>query len=209
MSSVSHPDLERFKTQIHAFTTQPTATATSEANCRCPNDARSRLLESLALLNASIAFCKGKSKSCNSCWLGSWHDPTTTKKLRSSSYSFEIRVAWATKRSLDEVPQIQPTLTISVIRGTSRLFESSTHGVILAATTLSSNTTTLVGIGERVDVAFTDAEGSGGGGGGGGGGGSGIVGEPAATFEDADSEVYWAAATSSRRDATASNLQSL
>lgn len=75
-----------------------------------------------------------------------------------------------------------------MIRGTSRLFESSTHGVILAATTLSSNTTTLVGIGERVDVAFTDAEGSGGGGGGGGGGGR--VGEPAATFEDADSEVY-------------------
>lgn len=191
--------------QVPTFTTQPTATAASEANCRCPNDSRSRLLVSLALLNASIAFCRGKSRSCKSCWSGFWHDPTTTKKLRSSSYSFKTRFALTPKRSADEMFQIQPALTISVIRGTSRLFESSTQGVILVATTISSYATTLGGSREGADVVVTGAEG----GGGGGGGGRGGAGGAALALKDVGSEADWAAATSSRREATASNLWSL
>jgi len=102
--------------------------------------------------------------------LGFWHDPTTTRKLRSSSYSFETRFALTTKRLIDEMFQTQSALTISVIRGTSRLFESSIQGVILVATTISSYATTLGGSGESADVVVMGAEGGGGGGGGTGGG---------------------------------------
>lgn len=60
------------------------------------------------------------------------------------------------------------------MRGIFRALESSTHGVILAATTVSSNAATLGG---RVTGVGTAATGSGGGGGGGGGGGAAVTGE--------------------------------
>jgi hypothetical protein len=94
--------------------------------------------------------------------------------------------------------------TISLMRGTFNVLDSSIHGLMLAVTTFSSNATT---VGGRVAGEGVITGGAGGGGGGGGGGGAtGAIGELTAGTAGTGPIPGCEAAISSSRDVAASNL---